>query len=132
MKSKKHFEARIKYMQQNKEDSLNEIQLKLNEINQVKDHLKATNYFKPKLFSLNQEGDTSLFGLINLDVFSIRNSLKSSCKSWLNCVNSHQMTNGHCCIVVQEMDLVLKILMIRLTIIIRKRVINALKSIEIA
>jgi hypothetical protein len=68
-------------MQQNKEDSLNEIQLKLNEINQVKDHLKATNYFKPKLFSLNQEGDTSLFGLINLDVFSNRNSLKSSCQS---------------------------------------------------
>jgi hypothetical protein len=50
----------------------------LNEMNQVKDHLKATNYFKPKLSSLNQEGGTSLFGLINLDVYSNMNSLKSS------------------------------------------------------
>ena len=36
----------IKEMQQNQEDSLNEIQIKFTEMNQVKDNLEATNYFK--------------------------------------------------------------------------------------
>jgi hypothetical protein len=67
----------IKEMQRKQEKSLNYIQCKLNEINQVKDNLKATNYFKPKLFSFDQN-DTSFFGSINLDGYSNRNSLKIS------------------------------------------------------
>jgi hypothetical protein len=67
----------IRDMQQKQEESLNKIQLKLNEMNQVKDNLIATNYFKPNLPSLNQEGDTSLFGSIRLDGYSKINPFKS-------------------------------------------------------
>jgi hypothetical protein len=60
-------------MQQKQEKSLKCIQLKLNEMNQVKDHLEATNEFKPDLSSLDQT-ETSLFGSINLNGFSKINS----------------------------------------------------------
>jgi hypothetical protein len=53
----------IQEMQQKQDESLNEIQLKLNQMNQVKDNLIATNYFKSNLSSLSQE-DTFLVGLI--------------------------------------------------------------------
>jgi hypothetical protein len=57
----------IKEMQRKQVDSLKEIQFKLNEMNQVKDGLEATNDFKPNyLSSFNQE-ETSLFGLIKLN-----------------------------------------------------------------
>ncbi len=54
----------IREMQQKQDESLNEIQFKLDEINQVKDNLKASNEFKPNLSLFNLEGDTSLFGFI--------------------------------------------------------------------
>jgi hypothetical protein len=50
-------------MQQKQEESLNDIQLKLAEITKIKDHLKATNEFKPNLSSLNQNA-SYLFGSI--------------------------------------------------------------------
>ena len=50
----------IKDMQQRQEESLKDIQLKLNEMSQVKDHLKATNKFQK-----NCQDETSLFGSIN-------------------------------------------------------------------
>jgi hypothetical protein len=74
---------KIKQMQRNQDESLKEIQVKLNQMNQVKDHLKASNGFKPNLSLLNQEEQTSLFGSIKLN------------GSWLN-VNSFkgQILNG--------------------------------------
>ncbi len=45
----------IKEMQQKQEESLDDIQLMLNEMNQVKANLMATNEFKPYLSSFNQE-----------------------------------------------------------------------------
>jgi len=57
----------IQAIQQNQEDSLKDIQIKLNQMNQVNDQLKATNVFKPNLSLLNQEEETCLFGLIKLD-----------------------------------------------------------------
>jgi hypothetical protein len=57
----------IKEMQQTQKESLNDIQLKLNQMNQVEDHLKATNEFKPNLSSFNQEEDACLFGSLKLD-----------------------------------------------------------------
>jgi len=53
----------IKKMQQKQAESLNEIQFKLNEMNQVRDDLKASNYFMPNLSSFNQM-ETFLFGSI--------------------------------------------------------------------
>jgi hypothetical protein len=50
----------IKDLQQRQEESLKEIQLKLNEINQVKVDLKATNEFEPNLTLLNKESSSSL------------------------------------------------------------------------
>jgi hypothetical protein len=68
----------IKEMQQKQEQSLNDIKVKLNEMNQVKDHLIATNYFKPNLSSFDQERGTSLFGSIKLNACWLNvNSLKS-------------------------------------------------------
>jgi hypothetical protein len=55
-------------MQQKQVESLRDIQSKLNEMNQVKDILKATNKFKPNLSSLNQNA-SSLFGLIKLSEY---------------------------------------------------------------
>ena len=40
----------IKGIQQKHEESLKEIQFKLNQMNQVKDNLKATNQFKPNMY----------------------------------------------------------------------------------
>jgi hypothetical protein len=57
----------IKEIQQKQEESLNEIQLKLYVMSQVKDDLKATNKFKPNLSSFNQEEETSIFGSIKLN-----------------------------------------------------------------
>jgi hypothetical protein len=67
----------IQAIQQKQEDSLKEIQIKLNEMNQVKDGLKATNKFKPNLSSFNQE-EASLFGSIRLNACWLNvNSFKS-------------------------------------------------------
>jgi hypothetical protein len=64
-----------KEMHQKQEKSLNEFQLKLNEMTQINDDLKATNEFQPNLSSFNQE---DLFGSIKLNEFcSYMNALKS-------------------------------------------------------
>ena len=63
-------------MQQKQEESLKDIQLKLDEMTIAKDHLKATNYFKPNSSSLNRE-ETSLFGSIKLGLYSNMNSFKN-------------------------------------------------------
>jgi hypothetical protein len=65
-------------MQQKQVESLSDIQSKLNEINQVKDILKATNKFKPNLSLFNQKERTSFFGLIKLSEYcSNTNPFKS-------------------------------------------------------
>jgi len=66
----------IKEMQRKQEESLRDIQLELDEINQVKDNLKVTNEFKPNL-SLFKQKETSSFGSIKLNghCFNV-NSLK--------------------------------------------------------
>jgi len=56
------------------EESLNDIQFKLNELTNIKDNLKATNGFKPNLSAFNQE---ETFGLIKLNLNSNINSFKS-------------------------------------------------------
>jgi len=56
----------IKEMQKKQEDSLKDIQSKLNQMIQVKDNLKATNYFRPNLSSFNLN-ETSLFGSVKLN-----------------------------------------------------------------
>jgi hypothetical protein len=67
----------IKQMQRNQEESLNGIQMKLNQMNQVKDHLVATNGFKPNLSLLNREEQNSLFGSIKLNGYWLNvNSFK--------------------------------------------------------
>jgi hypothetical protein len=67
----------IKEMKQKQEESLKDIQLKLDEMNQVKDDLKASNQFKPNLIPFNQN-KTSCFGLIKLNGYWLNtNSLKS-------------------------------------------------------
>jgi hypothetical protein len=48
-------------MQRKQEQSLKDINIKLNEMSVVKDNLEATNYFKPNLSSFTQEGDTPGF-----------------------------------------------------------------------
>jgi hypothetical protein len=67
----------IQELQWQQEVSLKDIQLKLNQMAIVKDHLTATNHFKPNLSSLNQEGGALIFGSIKLNA------------CWLN-VNSFQ------------------------------------------
>ena len=71
----------IKDLHQRQEESLKEIQSKLNEINQVKVDLKATNEFEPNLTLLNQESSSSLsssfFGLIKLNNCSNTDPFKS-------------------------------------------------------
>jgi hypothetical protein len=66
----------IREMQQEQEESLKDIQIKLNEMNQAKEFFMETNTFKPNLSSLNQN-ETYLFGLIQLSEYSYMNSLKS-------------------------------------------------------
>jgi hypothetical protein len=71
----------IKDLQQRQEESLKEIQSKLNKINQVKVDLKATNEFKPNLTLLNQESLSSLsssfFGSMKLNNCSNTDLFKS-------------------------------------------------------
>jgi hypothetical protein len=76
----------IKEMQRKLEASLIEIQLKLNQMNHVKDNLKLTNEFKPNLTLLNQEEETSLFGSIKLDDY------------WLNYLKSEILANEQQCL----------------------------------
>jgi hypothetical protein len=57
----------IQEMQPKQEESLNEIQLKLNEMTKIKDDLKATNLFQPNLYSFNQDEESFLFGSIKLN-----------------------------------------------------------------
>jgi hypothetical protein len=64
-------------MQQKQDESLNKIQSKLNEMNQVKEFCEETNTFQPNSISLNQIETSSLFGSIELGLFSNINSLKS-------------------------------------------------------
>ena len=66
----------IKEMQRKQEESLNEIQLRLNEMKQVKYHLKATNDFQSNVSQFNQS-DTSLFGSIKLSGYSNTNPFMS-------------------------------------------------------
>jgi len=68
----------IREMQQKHEASLNEIQSKLNQINQVKEFCEETNVFQPNSISFNQNEETSsLFGLLKLIKYSNINSFKS-------------------------------------------------------
>ena len=53
-------------MQQKQQESLKEIQSKLNQMTKIKDNLEATNEFKPNSSFLRQVEDTSLFGSIRL------------------------------------------------------------------
>jgi hypothetical protein len=53
-------------MQRKQEESLNEIQLKLHEMNQVKDNLKSIPEFQSNLSLFNQER-ISLFGSVKLN-----------------------------------------------------------------
>ncbi len=61
-------------MQRKQEESLKDIQLKLNEMAIVKDHLTATNYFNPNATSFNQEEGAYLFGSFRLNQYSKINS----------------------------------------------------------
>ncbi len=70
----------IKEMQQRQEESLKEIQSKLNEINQVKVDLKATNEFEPNLTLLNQSSSSfssSFFGSMKLNNYLNTDPFKS-------------------------------------------------------
>jgi hypothetical protein len=71
----------IKDLQQRQEESLKEIQSKLNEINQVKVDLKAANEFEPNLTLLNQESSSSfsssIFGSMKLNNCSNTDLFKS-------------------------------------------------------
>jgi hypothetical protein len=67
----------IQEMQQKQEEALKDIQIKLNEMNQVKEFCEETNVFYPNSISLNQNEETSLFGLLKLKQYSNVNSLKS-------------------------------------------------------
>jgi hypothetical protein len=67
----------IQEMQQKQEESLGEIQFKINQMSKIKDILEVTNTFQPNLSLFNQEGETSLFGSIRLIEYSNMNSLNS-------------------------------------------------------
>jgi hypothetical protein len=67
----------IREMQQKQENSLKDIQLKLNAMNRVKEFCEETNTFQPNLSSLNQNETSSLFGLLKLKQYSDMNSLES-------------------------------------------------------
>jgi hypothetical protein len=66
----------IKEMQRKQEASLNEIQLKLNEMTIFREFMEETNEFQPNLTSLDHE-DKFLFGSIKFSLYSDKNSLKS-------------------------------------------------------
>jgi hypothetical protein len=64
----------IQESQRKQEESLKDIQIKLNQMSKIKDDLKATNGFKPNLSSFNQEE----FGSIKLNAYWLNlNSFKS-------------------------------------------------------
>jgi hypothetical protein len=68
----------IEEMQSKQDESLKDIQLKLNQMTKVNDSLEATNKFKPNLSLFNQtKGDTSLFGSIRLCQYSNTNPFDS-------------------------------------------------------
>jgi hypothetical protein len=65
----------IKGMQSKQEESLKDIQLKLNEMNQIKEFCEETNGFQPNLSAFNQE---DLFGSLKVnELCSNKNSLMS-------------------------------------------------------
>jgi hypothetical protein len=66
----------IKEMQEKQEESLKDIQLKLNEIKEVNYHLKATNEFMPNSSLFDQNETSTLFGSIKLEEYSNTNSFK--------------------------------------------------------
>jgi hypothetical protein len=61
----------IKEMQQRQEESLNNIQLKLNEMSLVKEFLEKKNEFQPNSSLLYQNETSSLFGSIRLNAMSL-------------------------------------------------------------
>ena len=67
----------IREMQQKMEKSSEDIQSKLNEMNQVKDHFEEINVFQPNLSLFDQEEETSLFGSIKFNQYSNTNLFKS-------------------------------------------------------
>ena len=67
----------IKEMQHEHEESLKEIQSKLNQMTKIKDNLEATNEFKTNSSFLRQIEDTSLFGSIRLFGFTNLDLFKS-------------------------------------------------------
>jgi len=68
----------IREIQQKQEESLNEIQSKLNQINRVKEFCEETNTFQPNSILLNQKEETSsLFGSLKLRQYSDMNPLQS-------------------------------------------------------
>jgi hypothetical protein len=70
--------ASIQEMQTKQEASLKDIQLKLNQMNQLKDNLKATNEFQPNLSFFNKKEETSVFGSIKFKGHCLNvNTLKS-------------------------------------------------------
>jgi dsDNA-specific endonuclease/ATPase MutS2 len=82
---------KIKDIQQKQGKSLNEFQSKLNEMNQVKDDLKATNAFQP-FNQEEEEEETSLFGSLKLNEFC----------SYMNSFKSHILNNQqHCSELIQ-------------------------------
>ena len=56
----------IRDMQTKQDESLRDIQSKLNEMTKIKDNLKAKNEFRPNLSLLNKEEET--FYLVQLDL----------------------------------------------------------------
>jgi hypothetical protein len=66
----------IREMQRKQETALNDIQIKLNEMNQVKDDLKAALFFIPNLSSFNHN-ESSLFGSIKLNQYTNMNLFKN-------------------------------------------------------
>jgi hypothetical protein len=67
----------IRKMQQNQEESLNDIQLKLIQMNQVKVHFKEINEFQPNLSLFDQAEETSIFGSIKLNQYTNTNLFHS-------------------------------------------------------
>jgi hypothetical protein len=66
----------IKQMQRKQEESLIDIQLKLTEMNRVKNNFKILNEFRPNSTLFDQEELASLFGSIKLNQYSKINSFQ--------------------------------------------------------
>ncbi len=82
----------IKEMQQKQQESLKEIQSKLNQMTKIKDNLEATNEFKPNTSFLRQVEDTSLFGSIRLFGFTNFDLFKSQIQ-----IEDNQQSNDSLC-----------------------------------